>query len=121
MSPVQQRNLFALWAGLSLAAYGALLLIDQRAGTLRGAATPQTIAAYLLAFAAYASAIVWLEAGGRWSPAWAWGTAVIARLILLFTTPSLSDDVYRYIWDGHVALNSVSPYAYAVNDAALDQ
>jgi len=80
----------------------------------------QTIAFYLLAFAAYLAALVWLEHGGNWSAAWAWGTGIGARFILLWTTPSLSDDVYRYIWDGHVAVNGHSPYAYAVNDHILD-
>jgi hypothetical protein len=89
-------------------------------GTLRGQATVQTIALYLLAFAAYLAALVWLEHGGAWSALWAWSTGIGARFILLWTTPSLSDDVYRYIWDGHVALNGISPYAYAINDRALD-
>jgi hypothetical protein len=64
--------------------------------------------------------VVWLERGGVWAAGWAWGTAVLARLILLSTTPTLSDDVYRMIWDGHVALNGISPYATAVADPALD-
>ena len=45
---------------------------------------------------------------------------VSARFILLLTIPSLSDDIYRYIWDGHVAINGFSPYAFAVNDHTLD-
>ena len=114
------RRLFPLWTAVSLAAYGGLVLVDRAYGTLRGAATPRTIFFYFLAFAAYAAAVLWLERGGRWSPAWAWGTAVLSRLLLLFTTPSLSDDVYRTIWDGHLAINGISPYALAVNDAALD-
>jgi alpha-1,6-mannosyltransferase len=34
--------------------------------------------------------------------------------------PTLSTDVYRYLWDGHVANAGVSPYAHAVNAPALD-
>ena len=31
--------------------------------------------------------------------------AVLVRLVLLFSTPSLSDDCYRYIWDGYCSIN----------------
>ncbi len=115
---IRGKNLFPLWTAVSLLAYGGLVLVDRVNGTLRGAALPQTIGFYLLAFAAYCGALIWLERGGTWSAAWVWGTAVLSRLLLLLTTPTLSDDVYRTIWDGHVAINGVSPYAYAVNDAA---
>ncbi len=32
--------------------------------------------------------------------------------VLLFTPPSLSDDMYRYIWDGRVQAQGISPYLY---------
>lgn len=38
--------------------------------------------------------------------------AVLLRLVLLATTPSLSDDVFRYVWDGKVASSGIDPYAY---------
>ncbi|MFQ5648611.1 MAG: hypothetical protein ACE5IY_01600 [bacterium] len=37
---------------------------------------------------------------------------VIFRVTLLFTTPTLSDDIYRYIWDGKVASHGINPYDY---------
>ena len=52
--------------------------------------------------------------------AWMWGGAVLFRIVLLFTTPTLSDDVYRYLWDGYVANEGVSPYAHAINSPELD-
>ncbi len=39
--------------------------------------------------------------------------AVGFRLTLLFSPPLLSDDVYRYVWDGKVANMGISPYRYA--------
>jgi alpha-1,6-mannosyltransferase len=49
------------------------------------------------------------------------GLAVLFRLALLFTTPpTLSGDVYRYIWDGRLINAGVSPYAHAVNSPLLD-
>ena len=42
--------------------------------------------------------------------------AGVFRLTLLFRAPDLSDDVYRYVWDGRVAAAGVSPYAFAPDD-----
>jgi len=38
--------------------------------------------------------------------------AVAMRLALLFTEPTLSSDIYRYIWDGRVQASGVNPYRY---------
>lgn len=45
--------------------------------------------------------------------------AVLPRLILLAATPALSDDLYRYIWDGKVSAAGIDPYRYAPDDPAL--
>ena len=42
--------------------------------------------------------------------------AAAFRLTLLFHAPDLSDDVYRYVWDGKVATTGRSPYAFAPDD-----
>jgi alpha-1,6-mannosyltransferase len=34
------------------------------------------------------------------------------RLVLVFSQPKLSDDMYRYVWDGRVQANHINPYAY---------
>ena len=50
------------------------------------------------------------------------GFAVLFRVTLLFATPpTLSDDVYRYIWDGRLMNAGVSPYAHAVESPLLDR
>jgi alpha-1,6-mannosyltransferase len=49
-----------------------------------------------------------------------WGAAILARLIVVIISPSLSDDVYRYIWDGHLLQQGVNPYAETVNSPDLD-
>jgi hypothetical protein len=38
--------------------------------------------------------------------------AVAARLLLLPASPTLSTDVYRYVWDARVAQAGISPYLY---------
>jgi hypothetical protein len=46
--------------------------------------------------------------------------AAVFRLTLLLRTPDLSEDVYRYLWDGRVAAAGNSPYALAPADAGQD-
>ena len=36
---------------------------------------------------------------------------LIARAILLFSIPNLSDDFYRFIWDGNLAINGINPFS----------
>ncbi|WP_394801748.1 mannosyltransferase [Tenacibaculum aquimarinum] len=40
------------------------------------------------------------------------GIAIIFRLIFLFATPNLSQDFYRFIWDGRMLFNGFNPYLY---------
>ncbi len=50
---------------------------------------------------------------------WLFLTAVAARLVLLGTAPTFSDDVYRYRWDGRVQSVGVDPYRYPPNAPEL--
>ena len=113
-------NQFLVWVIASLVAYAGMVYLDAQHGTLRAAVTPQTITFYMLAYVAYLGAIIWVERRTEWPVIWVWITAILARLLLVFTSPTLSDDVYRYLWDGYVAHQGVSPYAYAITDPALD-
>src|SRR5438132_5204355 len=45
--------------------------------------------------------------------------AVASRLALLPVTPSLSDDVYRYVWEGRVTAQGENPYALPPSAPAL--
>jgi alpha-1,6-mannosyltransferase len=38
--------------------------------------------------------------------------AAVMRLALLFVEPTLSSDIYRYIWDGRVQAAGINPYRY---------
>ncbi|KQC31937.1 putative PTPS domain-containing protein [Nonlabens sp. YIK11] len=37
---------------------------------------------------------------------------VALRLVFLWDTPNLSQDFFRFIWDGHMLLNGYNPYLY---------
>jgi len=74
---------------------------------------PRFWALLLPAFLAYLAAAWWVcrrPAGPLW-PLLA--LALLFRLTLLISAPSLSDDVYRYVWDGRVQLAGINPYLYA--------
>jgi hypothetical protein len=45
--------------------------------------------------------------------------AVLARAAFLPTEPMLSEDVYRYLWDGRLVARGVNPYGSAPDDSAL--
>ena len=64
----QQRSLplFAL-ALIGMVAYGGIVSVHLRYGTLRDGHIIETLAWYGLAFAAYVVAIVWVERSGRFS------------------------------------------------------
>jgi len=36
----------------------------------------------------------------------------VCRAILIFLLPNLSDDIYRFYWDGHLLLEGIKPYAF---------
>jgi hypothetical protein len=40
------------------------------------------------------------------------GLAILFQGFLIFTPPTLSDDMYRYVWDGRVQTQGISPYRY---------
>jgi alpha-1,6-mannosyltransferase len=69
---------------------------------------------YLLFFAIYAVAVVAVfrrRAEVSWLPL-ILGFALLFRLMLVFSSVTLSSDLYRYIWDGRVQANGLNPYRY---------
>jgi alpha-1,6-mannosyltransferase len=72
---------------------------------------PALAAAYALLSALYAAVIRW---GGN-SPAgirWFVGTGLVLRAALLFALPNLSDDFYRFLWDGRLVVEGWHPFAH---------
>lgn len=41
---------------------------------------------------------------------------VVVRVVLLFAFPNLSDDIYRFVWDGELTANGMNPYGYLPSD-----
>ena len=38
--------------------------------------------------------------------------SILLRFILIFTFPNLSDDFYRFVWDGRLLINGYNPFDY---------
>jgi hypothetical protein len=45
--------------------------------------------------------------------------AALFRLSIILFPPYLSDDIYRYVWDGRVQAAGVNPYRYIPSDKSL--
>jgi hypothetical protein len=51
--------------------------------------------------------------------AFIWTASICMRAAVWTTSPVLSDDVYRYVWDGRVQCAGINPYRYAPADTRL--
>ena len=50
---------------------------------------------------------------------WTFGLSALTFVVLTLTRPTLSDDMYRYIWDGRVQAQGISPYRFPPNASEL--
>ncbi len=46
----------------------------------------------------------------KWNFKLLFGIGILARLVFLFMEPNLSQDFYRFIWDGELVRNLINPY-----------
>jgi hypothetical protein len=90
-----------------------------RLPSLRGPYVTTFLVLFALAALAYTLTVIRLE-NDRLPLGLIWVFAITFRLILLTNPPTLSDDVFRYIWDGHLFNQGINPYAYPVNSPLLD-
>lgn len=65
-----------------------------------------------------AAAALWCYARGVLSPGRVLLLAVVARLAVFPWPPGLSDDGFRYLWDGMLQHHAVNPYAWRPVDVA---
>ena len=108
--------LIAMGAGLQACMLALVAIGDLRLHV------PAFLAVYLTAFGLYIAALAFLRAQRRAAPG---GLAAILflsllfRVTLIFSPPSLSDDIYRYLWEGRLVLNGANPFAQAPDDPSL--
>ncbi len=97
--------------GVVLTAWSLSALVE-----LPGVNLPRHVAFMMAAW------VVWVVAlrmgfslpgtGGRLDLSVIFAIAITMRLVLLSTPPSLSDDVYRSVWDSRLMHAGINPYAY---------
>jgi alpha-1,6-mannosyltransferase len=97
-------------------------------------------ALFFVPFMAYAVAVYWAYST-REKPARSWAkkdqrkkaarqrevlyiiliVAILLRVVFFFTGPSLSDDSYRYYWEGKIGANGINPYMYTPDAQELEK
>jgi hypothetical protein len=112
-------------ARLALAVGGVALICCASAATAIGDVREAPRAATALAASAWAALLVSLGAAAR-AQARDRGAlsivlvvAIAARVILLWWHPGLSDDMYRYVWDGRILNAGHNPYSFTPTDPGL--
>jgi alpha-1,6-mannosyltransferase len=73
------------------------------------------VVAFTAAFGLYGLAVIQVLQTGQASKRTLFlilGIAFAMQAILIFTRPTLSDDMYRYVWDGRVQAQGISPYRF---------
>jgi alpha-1,6-mannosyltransferase len=98
----KQRALQAAFVIFSLAGYIWLGYLTIRTSFI------QVLLLYSFLFALYLLIVLSRAFSNNWKIAI--GAALIFRISLLFMTPNLSDDYFRFIWDGLFFAHSYNPY-----------
>ena len=109
-----------------LACFAGLLVLD-RAGFGSAPGAPGPGIAFLVVLLLAFGALWWglrrmgasTASRGDVPVAGVLAVAIVLRLLALPLAPSLSDDVYRYLWDGRVAASGANPYLLTPDDESL--
>jgi alpha-1,6-mannosyltransferase len=98
----------------------AALLLSGAAYAGLAYATPRTELGQLLGlFGVALAAYAWLL-HSRLPLRWGLGAALVFRLLWLPALPALSDDVYRFRWDGLLVANGANPFRYRPDEIIAD-
>lgn len=109
-APADRRRTLAvatLGAGVLAAAYGVHATLDLALSNQRYV----LLAAAMVAASGLAAVALWGRARPR-DVAIVLAVALAARLLVAFDMPTLSDDAYRFVWDGRVQAAGINPYRY---------
>jgi len=114
MTPRRAQGLFIV----CLASLGCVLTALALAA--RSGCRPSTVVAGLaISFIPYAGLLAVSRSFGRLPPLWLAALALLFGAPLVLAPPLLSDDLYRYLWEGRIWLEGFNPYRLAPDDVAL--
>lgn len=77
----------------------------------------EVLGAFALLFLVYG---LWLRKTDHWKLREIWLFAIGIRVVLLFSVPNLSDDFYRFVWDGNLVAGGENPYLSLPSDQRFD-
>jgi alpha-1,6-mannosyltransferase len=107
----------------ALTAGGVLLLLLTAVGFyVQRHSTRNAVAVVLLTQGAVylvCARLVWAGGFSRRMLVGVLAVAALMRIAVLSEPPSLSDDIYRYVWDGRVQAAGINPYRYIPVDPHL--
>jgi hypothetical protein len=66
---------------------------------------------FFIVYCAAVFVLARLETSSRWTVGLIFGVSLLCRLALLAAPPSLSTDIYRYLWEGRVTAAGHNPFA----------
>jgi alpha-1,6-mannosyltransferase len=124
--PKSRRGALAVIAGLGLAQlllYLRLLLIKDFAADILGYLTIY-FGIFLIYFAASLLSPKMVSRSPencvKYALVFVLAFSVFFRVLMLFTSPTLSSDILRFAWDGRVFSHGIDPYAFKPSSVALD-
>ncbi|MBL3655048.1 glycosyltransferase 87 family protein [Fulvivirga sediminis] len=92
----------ALAVLVSLLAYSFLILYVERHDNL------ELLGVYTVLFLSYVVLIAFRETS---KIGWLVAFAIVCRLLFMIDLPALSDDIYRFVWDGRLLIQGIEPFA----------
>ncbi|ELR69758.1 hypothetical protein C900_04735 [Fulvivirga imtechensis AK7] len=91
-------------AGVSLPLYAWLAYLVPRFESF------QLISGYSVLFGLFM--VMWFYARTAKQVRWLLVFAILLRMVLLFAFPGLSDDIYRFVWDGRLFNQNIHPFSH---------
>src|SRR6185295_6960667 len=115
-SPAALKLISTRWTIIALSLLGVSMLVLYRlAVQSKGVVDIAWFLKLVVIQSAIYLAVAWLSLRSRYSrPILVVGLlfAALFRLSIIFYPPYLSDDIYRYVWDGRVQSAGINPYRY---------
>jgi alpha-1,6-mannosyltransferase len=112
-----QRRTLAV-AGLGAALIALTYAVHQSTDLVVDSVRYLTLGAGMLVICGAAAALLWRRARRR-DVVIVLAVALACRLLVVADMPTLSDDAYRFVWDGRVQASGVNPYAHAPASPSL--
>jgi alpha-1,6-mannosyltransferase len=112
-----QRRTLAV-AGLGAALFALTYAVHQSADLVVDSVRYLVLGGGMLAICAAAAALLWRR-GRRRDVVIVLAVALACRLLVVADLPTLSDDAYRFVWDGRVQAAGINPYAHAPASPSL--